>query len=69
MFGEGEKTTAERPILVSEVEWLHLHMPVLINPGETYWVDLESSSLIVEDQDGHRQSFPASWPGGPDARR
>jgi hypothetical protein len=69
VFGESEKTTAERLILVSDVEWLHLETPALIHPGETYWFEPDTNSLIVEGQDGHRRSFAAAWLGGPHAPR
>lgn len=69
MSSEREKMTADRLVIVSDVEWLHLDTPALVHPGETYWLDEESNSLIVENQDGRRRSFVASWPGGPDAPR
>lgn len=56
-------------MLVSEIDWLDLEIPAFIRAGETYWFDEVASALIVEAPDGHVRSFPASWPGGPGARR
>lgn len=56
-----ERMTAERLTLVDTVgRWFHLDRPVLIGPGESYWVDRKSSELCVDRGDG-RITRTAGW--------
>ncbi|MBQ1051620.1 hypothetical protein KBX50_24515 [Micromonospora sp. C51] len=49
-----ERVTADRLTLVSTVgRWLHLHQPVLIERGQSYWVDYETSELCIDRGNGH----------------
>jgi hypothetical protein len=64
-----EKTTADRLTLISDIQYMRLDPPVLVRPGERYWFDWAASLLFVEDENGSFRSFPAAWPGGPDAIR
>jgi hypothetical protein len=68
-MSQPDKTRADRLTLISEIAHLDLGGPVLVRAGESYWFDWDTRSLVVEDQEGRSRSFPASWPGGPDARR
>ncbi|MBX7269326.1 hypothetical protein KIF24_27115 [Micromonospora sp. Llam7] len=48
-----ERVTADRLTLVSTVgRWFHLHHPVLIERGQTYWVDYETSDLCIDRGSG-----------------
>ena len=40
---------------------LYLHTPVLIEVGQRYWVEAQTDSVIVEDAEGNRQSFPGHY--------
>ena len=44
----------------SEPPWLRLYLntPLLLEAGQSYWVDADTESVIVEDADGVRHSFP-----------
>jgi hypothetical protein len=60
-----EPVTAERRTLITEVlatepPWLLLYLdrPLLLEAGQRYWVDAQTETVIVEDTEGHRQSFP-----------
>ncbi|MGW3893152.1 hypothetical protein ACWD69_31125 [Micromonospora chokoriensis] len=71
MAGE---TRAERLTLISEVSPgvgapLVVRRPVLVQPGQRYWLDADNSALIVEDATGGRCSFPCAYETGPDAPR
>ncbi|MEU7917577.1 hypothetical protein [Micromonospora zamorensis] len=71
MAGE---TSAERLTLISEVSLrggapLVLRRPVLVQPGQRYWLDEDNSALVVEDAAGGRCSSPCAYETGPDARR
>ncbi|MEU4775684.1 hypothetical protein [Micromonospora sp. NPDC023644] len=53
--------TAERLTLVSTVgRWFHLDRPVLIERGQSYWVDRATSELCVDRGDG-RITRAAGW--------
>ena len=59
-----EPIAVERRTLMTEVwssdqPWLRLLLapPLLLEAGQKYWLDPESESVIVEDAEGHRQSF------------
>ena len=72
-----DKLTAERLLLVSEVEVpgdgaLVLVDPVLIEAGSTYWLH-ERQALMVEDAAGRRRRYEGHWewrcsPGRLDSR-
>ncbi|WP_405099825.1 hypothetical protein [Micromonospora sp. NBC_01412] len=48
-----ERVTAERLMLVDTVgRWFHLDQPVLIERGQTYWIDCTTSELCVDRGDG-----------------
>ncbi len=34
-----EETVAQRLTLISEIDLLHFHPPMLVQPGEAFWVD------------------------------
>jgi hypothetical protein len=60
-----EPIRVERRTLLTEVwaqdpPWLLLLLdtPLLLEAGQQYWVDAATETVIVEDFDGHRQSFP-----------
>jgi hypothetical protein len=60
-----DSTTVDRRTLVSQA-WrshrlLYLRTPVLLEAGQTYWVDLDTDSLIVEDAAGNRRPFPGHY--------
>ena len=64
-------TNVDRRTLVTQA-WggprlLYLMTPVLIEAGQTYWVDLEASSLVVQGVDGTISSFPGHY-GDPSER-
>ena len=40
---EPDKTTADRLILISDIEHLRLERPVLVHAGERYWFDWEDA--------------------------
>jgi len=40
---------------------LYLVTQVLLEAGETYWVDLEIDSLVVQGSDGTRRAFPGHY--------
>ena len=40
---------------------LYVRTPVLLEPGQTYWVDLDTDSLVVQDVASHQQSFPGHY--------
>jgi len=57
--------TVDRRTLVTQA-WrshrlLYLCTPVLLEPGQMYWVDLDTDSLIVQDITGRRQLFPGHY--------
>jgi hypothetical protein len=59
-----EPIAVERRTLVTEVcsidqPWFRLLLdrPLLLEAGQQYWLDPESESVIVENAEGHRQSF------------
>jgi hypothetical protein len=65
-----DSTTVDRRTLVSQA-WrshrlLYLRTRVLLEAGQTYWVDLDTDSLIVEDaavhvsRGDHRQRRPGA---------
>lgn len=66
-----EAITVDRRTLVTQAwhghQLLYLHTPVLLEAGQTYWVDLKTDCLIVEDATGRRQSFPGHY-GDPATR-
>ncbi|MBF5034027.1 hypothetical protein IRY44_30165 [Micromonospora sp. ANENR4] len=48
-----QRETAERLTLVDTVgRWFHLDPPVLIERGQTYWIDRTTSELCVDRGDG-----------------
>ena len=60
-----EPVTVERRTLITEAwsserPWLRLYLntPLLLEAGQCYWVDAETETVIVEDADGVRHSFP-----------
>lgn len=68
VLATGDETVAHRLTLISRAEWFDLEQPVFVPEGERYWVDREQRSLVVEDSEGHRRSFPVK-PSGPDTFR
>ncbi|MEU5791064.1 hypothetical protein ABZ754_25490 [Micromonospora purpureochromogenes] len=50
--------TADRLVLLDRVEWFILERPVLVRPGETYWVDRKSDELCVDRGDGRVTRTP-----------
>ncbi|MGC5018236.1 hypothetical protein [Micromonospora sp. DT47] len=46
-----ERVTAERLVLLNQVEWFHLDRPVLVWPGQTYWVDYGTKEFCVDRGD------------------
>ena len=42
-MAEPDKTTADRLILISDIEHLRLERPVLVHAGERYWFDWEDA--------------------------
>ena len=57
--------TVDRRTLVTQA-WrsyrlLYLRTPVLLERGQTYWVDLDTDSLVVQDVAGRQQSFPGHY--------
>lgn len=56
-----ERATAERLILATRVgRWFHLGRPVLIEAGQSYWIDGATSELCVDRGDG-RVTRHAGW--------
>ncbi|GAB3181446.1 hypothetical protein FHX75_1751 [Micromonospora palomenae] len=49
---------ADRLVLLDRVEWFILERPVLVRPGETYWVDRKSDELCVDRGDGRITRTP-----------
>lgn len=48
----GERVTADRLTLVTTVDrWFHLDRPVLIERGQSYWIDRKTSELCVDRGD------------------
>ncbi|GLW34454.1 hypothetical protein [Actinoplanes regularis] len=45
MFG---RLAADRLILISEVAWFYLPVPILVWPGQTYWIDFDRNELCVD---------------------
>ena len=45
-----EETVAERLTIISEIDWLHFEPPMLVQPGETFWV--KERTLHVRGLDG-----------------
>lgn len=68
VLATGDKTVAQRLTLISRAEWFDLEQPLFVQEGERYWVDREQRTLVVEDSEGHRRSFPAK-PSGPNTLR
>ena len=59
---------ADKRLLVTEIEVsgrgpLVLRRPVLIEPGQRYWVEREDGVLVVEGPDGKRSDFPGDFFG------
>jgi hypothetical protein len=61
-----EETAAERLTIISEVEWLHFEPPMLVHPGEYYWV--ENRTLHVRSVDGQVRKVAARAPRPTDRR-
>ena len=53
------RRTTNAEVWSSDQPWLRLLLdpPLLLEVGQKYWLDPESESVIVEDAEGHRQSF------------
>jgi hypothetical protein len=63
-----EWVDVERRTLITEawasapyLQRLCLHTPLLLEAGQRYWVDVKTDSVIVEDAEGHRQSFSGHY--------
>lgn len=55
-----KRVTADRLVLLNRVEWFHLDRPVLVWPGQTYWVDRDTDELCVDRGDG-RITRASGW--------
>ncbi|MGN9775522.1 hypothetical protein ACTMS0_07070 [Micromonospora sp. H33] len=54
-----EKVTAARRTLVTTIDrWFHLDRPLLVEAGQTYWVDWKRRELCVDRGDGQVRRFP-----------
>ncbi|MER6592062.1 hypothetical protein ABT214_09445 [Micromonospora purpureochromogenes] len=51
---------ADRLVLLNQVEWFHLDRPLLVWPGQTYWVDRDTDELCVDRGDG-RITLAPGW--------
>jgi hypothetical protein len=47
-----ESVTADLTLVSTVGRWFHLHQPVLIERGQTYWVDYETSELCIDRGSG-----------------
>jgi len=61
-----ERAVADRLTLISEAEVvghgaLILSTPVLVQTGQTFWVDVAASELVVEDALGHQRRFSGAY--------
>lgn len=60
-----EETVAERLTIISEIDWLYFEPPMLVQPGESFWV--KDRTLHVRALDGvirtvvARASRPDDW--------
>lgn len=46
---------------------LYLDTPVLLEAGQRYRVDFDAAKVVVQDAEGHQQSFPGNY-GDPETR-
>ncbi|WP_204913301.1 hypothetical protein [Microlunatus spumicola] len=70
-----EPAVAEQLLLVTEVRlanagslWV-LDQPVLVHPGQRYWLDEDKRLLFVEELGGGTRSYPCWFALGPEAPR
>ncbi|ATO15410.1 hypothetical protein CO540_17500 [Micromonospora sp. WMMA2032] len=64
-----EWTTVERLTLVNIVDgWFCLDLPVLIEAGQSYWIDREANELRIDRGDGWISRIPRA-PSSPDQPR